>query len=29
MICPICGEVKNDWGNSKMCKDCWVELHNE
>jgi hypothetical protein len=27
MICECCKKVKPDWGNEKMCEDCWGDLH--
>jgi len=29
MICKCCGEVKPDWGNDKLCRECWTDLHGE
>ncbi|MCK9324182.1 MAG: hypothetical protein M0P69_01660 [Bacteroidales bacterium] len=29
MLCKICGQVKNDWGNGRMCRECWQDLHND
>jgi hypothetical protein len=28
MICQCCGEVKNDWGNKRYCRECYEDLRN-